>query len=92
LAVYRAELFPTGHRSLAGALILASALIGGSVGLLLAGGWLDSGVSHLETMARLLIGPAIVSIIVLTTYPETAHRELEDINPEDRFPRGPGAA
>jgi MFS family permease len=91
LAVYRAELFPTGHRSLAGALILASALVGGSVGLLLAGGWLDSGVSHVETMARLLIGPAIVSIIVLTTYPETAHRELEDINPEDRFPRGPGA-
>lgn len=92
LAVYRAELFPTGHRSLAGVLILASALIGGSIGLLLAGGWLDSGVSHLATMGRLMIGPLIVSAIVLLTYPETAHRELEDINPEDRFPAGPGAA
>ena len=87
LAVYRAELFPTGRRSLAGALILASALFGGSIGLLLAGAWLDAGVSHVEALGRLLIGPAIVAVIVWFTYPETAHRELEDINPEDRFPR-----
>ena len=25
----------------------------------------------------------IVCMLVLTLYPETAHRELEDINPED---------
>lgn len=85
LAVYRAELFPTGHRSLAGALILASALVGGSIGLLVAGGMLDAGVSHLRTIGSLVIGPVIVSMIVWRTYPETAHRELEDINPEDRF-------
>lgn len=87
LAVYRAELFPTGRRSLAGVLILAAALVGGSIGLLIAGALLDGGASHVATMGSLVVGPVIVAAIVWRTYPETAHRELEDINPEDRFAR-----
>jgi hypothetical protein len=36
--------------------------------------------------ALLFLAPAplVVSVLVLLAYPETAHRELEDINPEDR--------
>ena len=86
LAVYRGELFPTGRRGSAGIAILTSALVGGSVGLLIAGSRLDAGWSHVATMGSLLDGPAIVALIVLFTFPETAHRELEDINPVVRHP------
>ena len=30
------------------------------------------------------IGPLVMAVLVLVAYPETAHRELEDLNPEDR--------
>ena len=83
LAVYRAELFPTGNRGRAAFLILASALIGGSISLLITGSLLDGGRSYGPVMLALVFGPVIVGLIVLSTYPETAHRELEDINPED---------
>jgi MFS family permease len=86
LAVYRAELFPTGNRGRAASLILASALVGGSIGLLLAGWLLDRGASYGQTMGLLLVGPAVVAVLVLATYPETAHRELEELNPEDAHP------
>jgi hypothetical protein len=36
-------------------------------------------------MAVLSFGPAVVALLVLTRYPETARRELEDLNPEDRL-------
>ena len=83
LAVYRTELFPTANRGRAAYLILASALVGGSLSLLLTGALLNSGLSYGTIMLGLVIGPVIVSVIVLTTYPETAHRELEELNPED---------
>ncbi|MFM8947037.1 MAG: MFS transporter [Actinomycetota bacterium] len=83
LAVYRTEMFPTGRRGRAAFLILASALVGGSLSLLLVGALLDRDVAHGPVMMSLVIGPAIVAAIVWRTYPETAHRELEDINPED---------
>jgi hypothetical protein len=34
-------------------------------------------------MATLAIAPLIVSVIVLVSFPETAHRELEEISPDD---------
>jgi MFS family permease len=83
LAVYRTELFPTAHRGRAAYLILATALLGGSLSLLLTGALLDSGLSYGTVMLALVVGPAMVSVIVLATYPETAHRELEELNPED---------
>ena len=33
----------------------------------------------------LAVGPVLVAVLVLTLYPETAHTELEDLNPEDRL-------
>ncbi len=84
LAVYRTELFPTGRRGRAAFLILASALIGGSISLLVTGALLDRGIAHGPIMSVLFVGPLVVAAVVWRTYPETAHRELEDINPGDR--------
>ena len=36
-------------------------------------------------LALLSIGPLLMAVLVLVAYPETAHRELEDLNPEDRL-------
>jgi hypothetical protein len=64
-------------------MVTAAALGGGSIGLLVAGAWLDV-ASYGTVMSVLALSAVVVAVIVLTTYPETAHRELEDINPEDR--------
>lgn len=84
LAVYRTELFPTGRRGRAAFLILASALVGGSISLLVTGALLDRDIAHGPIMSVLFAGPLVVAAIVWRTYPETAHRELEEINPTDR--------
>jgi MFS family permease len=84
LAVYRNELFPTGSRSLASALITAAALLGGIVGLVVTGELLDRGSSHGAVLGGLASAQLAVVTIVLLWYPETAHRELEDLNPIDR--------
>ena len=83
LGVYGAELFPTGHRGRASGLISALGLIGSSAGLLLVGFLVDQGWSYGSVMALVGIGPLVVAALVLLAYPETAHRELEEINPED---------
>ncbi len=83
LAVYRGELFPTGNRGKASGLVTAAALLGGIVGLLTTGALLDAGWSYLSIMASLAIGQLVVAVLVLVAYPETAHHELEDLNPED---------
>ncbi|MBI5088473.1 MAG: MFS transporter [Actinobacteria bacterium] len=82
-SVYRAELFPTGRRGQANGLIAALALVGGSVGLIVAGQLLDRGWSYGSVMALLACGQVAAATIVFTTYPETAHRSLEEINPQD---------
>jgi MFS family permease len=84
LAVYRTELFPTGSRSRAAGLITTAALIGGVGGLLTMGALLDHGWPHGRVMALLASAQVVVIVIVLRWYPETAHRELEDLNPMDR--------
>lgn len=83
LAVYRTELFPTGNRGRAAYLILASALLGGSISLLVTGAIVDGGTAYGPVMLALVGGPVIVALIVAFTYPETARRELEELNPED---------
>jgi MFS family permease len=82
LAVYRGELFPTGVRGLAGGIIMTSALVGGSLGLIGAGRVLDTGVSYGTVMMCLVLGPLVASLVVWFRYPETAHLELEDITTE----------
>ena len=86
MAVYRGELFPTHQRGLAGGLIMTSSLLGGSIGLIGAGRAVDGGATYGQVMAALLVFPVLASVIVWTRYPETAHRTLEEINPEDAGP------
>ncbi|HRE02303.1 MAG TPA: MFS transporter, partial [Ilumatobacteraceae bacterium] len=81
-AVYRTEMFPTGNRGRAAGLITASALIGGSFGLIASGRLLDSGWSYGKTMALMAIGEIVAVTIVVFRYPETAHRDLDELNPE----------
>lgn len=92
-AVYRTELFPTGNRGRAAGLITAAALLGGSIGLLAAGRLLDHGWSYGRTMALMALGELVAVGIILTTYPETAHMDLDELNPEPAaLPEPPGVA
>jgi hypothetical protein len=63
--------------------VTAAALLGGIVGLVTTGALLDDGWSYGAVMAMLALGQVVVVILVVTSYPETAHRELEELNPED---------
>jgi hypothetical protein len=62
------------------------ALLGGSIGLLVAGALLDAGWSYGAVMSLMALGQLVAATVVLTTYPETAHRVLEELNPEDQPP------
>ena len=83
LAVYRTELFPTGNRGRATGLVTATALIGGIFGLVGMGALLDADWSYPQVLSTLAIGQLIVTVLVVMAYPETAHQELEALNPED---------
>jgi len=85
LSVYGPELFPTSLRTKANVAITTLGVSGSVVGLVIAGRlaerWsLGAGV------ATLAVAPALVVLLLIPRYPETAHRELEDLNPEDAVP------
>jgi predicted MFS family arabinose efflux permease len=84
LGVYTAELFPTARRGGANGWLSAAAVVGSIGGLLLAGQLLDQGASYGTVMSILAVGPLVYAVLVISAYPETARRELDDINPEDR--------
>ncbi len=86
LGVYGPELFPTASRGSANGGINVAAVTGAIVGLLTAGYLSDLFGGLPGAMAVLAVGPAIVVLLVVFAYPETAHRELEDINPSDSRP------
>ena len=83
LAVYRTELFPTGNRGRAAGLLTTTALLGGIIGLLVMGQLLDQDWTHGRVHGLLAAAQVLVVSIVLLWYPETAHQELEDLNPVD---------
>lgn len=82
-AVYRTELFPTGNRGWANGLVTASALLGGSVAIVSVGWLLDRGMSFGTLMAVAGIGQLVGAALAWRWYPETAHLELEQLNPGD---------
>ena len=88
LAMYGPELFPTGSRARANGVIRVVSVAGSYAGLRIAGRLLDHG-SLAHAMAVLAIGTVVVGGLVLAFFPETAHRELEDLNPEDRTEPAP---
>jgi MFS family permease len=83
IAVYGPELFPTSLRGRANGIVSMTAMGGSVVGLVAAGRLEESLGSFGRTMSLLAIAPVLMAVIFLLFFPETARRELEDINPED---------
>jgi len=81
--VYRAELFPTGNRGRANGWISTTALLSGSVGILVVGWARDHGYSFGHIMGVMAVGQLVAAYLAFRHYPETAHLELEQLNPED---------
>lgn len=86
LGVYGPELFPTSLRGRANGVISVLGVAGGVIGLLAAGHLAERWDGLGPALALLAIGPLLMAALVLIAYPETAHRELEELNPEDRAP------
>ncbi|MGH9228216.1 MAG: MFS transporter [Acidimicrobiales bacterium] len=84
LSVYGPELFPTSLRGRANGIINTVATVGSVIGLVLAGFLIDKLDSFGLALGFLAIGPLVMAAVVLVLFPETAWRELEDLNPEDR--------
>ena len=82
LAVYGPELFPTRLRSTANGVITAFGVVGTVTGLQLVGRLAERFGSFGPALAIAALGPAIVVILIVTLYPETANRTLEAINDE----------
>ena len=89
LGVYGPELFPTSLRGRANGTIAVLGRAGSVVGLVAAGLLADSFDRLGPALALLALGPAALAVLVLVAYPETAHTELEELNPEDAPPRPP---
>ena len=83
MAVYRGELAPTGRRQTASFLITVSALLGGSIGLVAGGTLIDHHWSYGTVMLVFASLSVVIAMLVWFRYPETAHRELEELNPQD---------
>ena len=85
LGVYGPELFGTRSRGKANGLVTVAGVVGSTVGLLVASHLAD----HLglgKALAIFAVGPLLVALLVIVAYPETAHLELEAINPDDATP------
>lgn len=83
IAVYRRELFPTANRGRANGLLVALGLLGGSVGLVITGALIDAGWSYVSVMSLLASFSVLAGLLIALFYPETASRELEEINVHD---------
>ena len=86
LGVYSAEMFGTARRGRANGIVSLVGLGGSALGLLIVGDLSERFDSFVAAFAVVAVAPMIVVALVLTLFPETAHRELEDINPGDRSP------
>lgn len=87
LVVYGPELFPTALRGRANGIITLCGVSGSVVGLLTVGNLSEEWGRFGPAMAVVAAGPLLVAVLVLTRYPETARRELEELNPSDATAR-----
>ena len=83
LGVYGPELFPTSLRGRANGVIAVLGVAGTITGLVVAGQLSDRWDGLGPALAALSVGPLVVGALILLAYPETAHQELEVLNPED---------
>lgn len=80
LAVYGPELFPTRLRGTANGVITALGIGGSVIGLQLVGRLAEHFGAFGPALLIAAIAPAIVVVLILTRYPETANRTLEEIS------------
>jgi MFS family permease len=79
LGVMNPEMFPTARRGFANGLLNLIAVVGSVTGLLVAG-WAIDQHGYGATMRVMALLP-LIAILFLRGLPETARRELEEINP-----------
>ena len=82
LGVYGPELFPTRLRSTANGVITATGVVGTVVGLQVVGRLAERWDAFGPALAVTIAGPALLVLLVLFVYPETANLTLETINHE----------
>jgi MFS family permease len=82
MRIYGPELFPTRLRARANGITTLVGVTGSVVGVLIAGTVGDRYGLGLP-IAALALAPIIVAVLVITVYPETANRTLEELNPRD---------
>jgi predicted MFS family arabinose efflux permease len=82
LGVYGPELFPTSLRGKANAILGVAGRVGSVIGLVVVG-LVSNAHGFGPALGIVAVGPAILAVLILVAYPETAHRVLEDLNPED---------
>lgn len=80
---YQTELFPTKARAKVGGWLDGISVSGSALGLVLAGRLSDYYGRLGPGIAWLLIGPAVVVVLLIVAYPETARKNLEELNPGD---------
>ena len=87
ISVFGPELFPTSLRGRANGIVSMAAMGGSVIGLVAAGlpGRRASDRSARRS-ASSRSAPLLMAVVILAFFPETARRELEDINPEDATP------
>ena len=84
LGVYGPELFATTARGRANGLITVLGVLGSALGLIVVGTLSDRAGGIGAAMPVVAIGPALLAVLIVVAYPETAHHSLEELNPEDR--------
>lgn len=82
LAVYGPELFPTSLRTKANVVMTILGVLGSILGLGIVS-YLSDRWSLGPAIAVLAIAPLLATFLLIPRYPETAHKELEELNPED---------
>ena len=82
LGVYGPEMFATRRRGTANGTVNLIAVAGSTIGLLLVGALAEAG-SYGQAFAMASVAAVIAAVLIAAAYPETARRELEDINPVD---------
>ena len=83
MGAYPPELFPTAARAKANGILQVMSVTGSALGLVVAGRAIDRTGELADGMILLLPLALLVAVLALTVFPETARRQLEDLNPED---------
>ena len=86
MGTFGAELFGTSSRARSNGQITVLGVIGSMIGLQIIGRFSDAGGEFWHVFAMVAGAPLLVALLVLLAFPETAWRELEDLNPEDLKP------